>query len=66
MPTEYREIEFTIKKDGSVDYTIRGIKGSGCDELSHVFEELGEVSESRKTGEYYEKEPEAKVLTQRK
>jgi hypothetical protein len=66
MSAEYQEIEFTIKKDGSVDYTVRGIKGSGCDALSRVFEEMGQVSESRKTGEYYEKEPETKVLTQRK
>lgn len=55
------EIEFTIRPDGSVEYTIRGIKGSSCDDLSKVFEELGEIEKSARTGEYYEKESDIHV-----
>lgn len=63
---DFQEIEFTIKKDGSVEYTIRGIKGASCDDVSKVFETLGRVDESKKTREYYEKEADVKILTQRK
>ena len=66
MSEKVQEIEFTIKKDGSVEYTIKGIKGGSCEDLSKVFEEMGTVTASRKTGEYFEKEPETKVITQRK
>lgn len=63
---DFQEIEFTIKKDGSVEYTIRGIKGASCDDVSKVFETLGHVDESKKTREYYEKEADVKIMTQRK
>ena len=66
MPENVQEIEFTIKKDGSVEYTIKGIKGGSCEDLSKVFEELGTVTASKKTGEYFEKEPDVKIITQRK
>lgn len=66
MSEKVQEIEFTIKKDGSVEYTIKGIKGGSCEDLSKVFEELGTVTTSKKTSEYFEKEPETKVITQRK
>lgn len=56
-----QEIEFVIKPDGSLEYTIKGMKGAGCDEVSLVFEELGEQTEVRRTSEYYEKEQNVKL-----
>lgn len=61
-----QEVEFIIKKDGSVEYTIKGVKGASCDDLSKVFEDLGTIQTSKKTSEYYEKEPDVKVVTQHK
>ena len=58
------EIEFTIHPDGNVEYTIRGIKGTGCEQLTDVFKSLGQTVVSRPTGEYYETPPETKT-TQR-
>ncbi|MBL7960243.1 DUF2997 domain-containing protein [bacterium] len=66
MSEKVQEIEFTIKKDGSVEYTIKGIKGGSCEDLSKIFEELGTVTASKKTSEYFEKEPEVKTITQMK
>ncbi|MBL7995177.1 DUF2997 domain-containing protein [bacterium] len=66
MSENVQEIEFTIKKDGSVEYTIKGIKGGSCEDLSKIFEELGTMTASKKTSEYFEKEPKTKVITQRK
>ena len=66
MSENVQEIEFTIKKDGSVEYTIKGVKGGSCEDLSKIFEEMGTVTKSKKTSEYFEKEPESKVITQRK
>lgn len=56
-----QEIEFTIHADGKVEYTIRGIKGSGCDNLADLFSTLGETTETRTTGEYYEQPPEIRT-----
>lgn len=66
MSENVQEIECTIKKDGSVEYTIKGIKGGSCEDLSKIFEELGTVTASKKTTEYFEKEPEVKTITQMK
>lgn len=53
-----QEIEFTIHPDGKVEYTIRGIKGSGCEELEALFKELGQTQVSKPTSEFYEIPPE--------
>ncbi len=66
MTEKVQEIEFTIKKDGSVEYTIKGIKGGACEDLSKLFEEMGTVTKSKKTAEFFEKEPETKIISQRK
>lgn len=51
---QQQEIEITIDKNGKIAYTIKGIKGSGCDSISAILEQLGSVEEETKTGEYYE------------
>ncbi len=55
------EIEFTIKKDGTFEYTIRGVLGESCEDISKVFESLGSINSSKKTAEYYEKETDVTV-----
>ena len=49
-----QEIEITILPDGRVEYTIRGVKGSACEEISALLEQLGKVERDERTGEYYE------------
>ena len=66
MTESLEEIEFTIKKDGSVEYTIKGIKGSSCEDLAKVFEKIGHVKESVKTREYYEKEGDVKIVNKQR
>ncbi|MCB0080207.1 MAG: DUF2997 domain-containing protein [Caldilineaceae bacterium] len=48
------EIEISIGPNGKIEYTIKGIKGSACDSISALLEQLGKVEEEAKTGEYYE------------
>ncbi len=66
MPENSQEIEFTIAKDGTVEYTIKGVKGESCENLSKIFEKMGKVTTTKKTAEYYEKEADVKIVTNRK
>jgi hypothetical protein len=47
------EIEVAILPDGRVEYTIKGIKGSACEDISALLEKLGKVEQAERTGEYY-------------
>lgn len=49
-----QEIEIIIRPDGKLEYTIKGIKGSACESISALLEQLGKVEENAKTGEYYD------------
>ena len=51
-----QEIEITIGRDGHVAYTIKGVKGSACDDISALLEQIGRVEAEERTGEYYERE----------
>lgn len=53
MPKK-QEIAITILPDGRIEYTIQGIKGAQCDNISQLLEILGRVEQEKKTGEYYE------------
>lgn len=55
------EIEITILPDGRVEYTIKGVKGSACEDISKLLEQLGKVEAQERTGEYYEGEAQANV-----
>jgi hypothetical protein len=55
------EIEIEIRPDGKVEYRIVGVKGSACDQISAVLEELGKVEASERTAEYYDQEPDVHV-----
>jgi hypothetical protein len=49
-----QEIEILILPNGKVEYTIKGVKGSACEEISALLEQLGKVEQEERTGEYYE------------
>jgi len=49
-----QEIEISILPDGRVEYTIKGVKGAACEDISALLEQLGKVEKTERTGEYYE------------
>ena len=49
-----QEIEITIRPDGKIEYTIKGVKGGACEGISALLEQLGKVEEANHTGEFYE------------
>lgn len=51
-------INITIKKDGTMDYKVEGVKGGSCKDVTNFIDKLGSaVLSSEKTGEYCETEP---------
>ena len=65
MATKH-EIEFTIKPDGSVEFTIKGVKGKQCLPIAELFKVLGETESEQATAEYYEAEEQrTQITTQR-
>lgn len=58
---ERQEIEIEVFPDGHVEYRIKGIKGSACESISALLEQLGRVEASERTAEYYDQEPDAVV-----
>lgn len=60
---QMQEIEITILPDGRVEYTIKGVKGSACESISALLEQLGKVELEQRTGEYYEQESDAHITT---
>jgi hypothetical protein len=55
------EIEVTILPDGRVEYTIKGVKGSACEGISALLEQLGRVESASRTAEYYEQDPDVQL-----
>ena len=56
-----QEIEVTILPDGRVEYTIKGVKGSACESISALLEQLGKVEAESRTTEYYEQDPNTQI-----
>ncbi|MCB0115147.1 MAG: DUF2997 domain-containing protein [Caldilineaceae bacterium] len=56
-----QEIEVTIHPDGKVEYTIKGVKGSACEDISALLEKLGQVEEEERTGEFYERDGDTQI-----
>ena len=48
------EIEIAVSPDGRVEYTIKGVKGSACENISALLARLGKVEREERTAEYYE------------
>lgn len=55
------EIEITIRPDGRLEYTIKGVKGPACDTISALLEQLGKIQAESRTGEYYEQDTDAHI-----
>lgn len=55
------EIEIAVLPDGRVEYTIKGVKGSACESLSALLEQLGRIETEERTSEYYEHEPDSHI-----
>ena len=55
------EIEITILPDGRLEYTIKGVKGPRCDSISEMLEQIGRVTASERTGDYYDRTQETAV-----
>lgn len=45
-------IEVVIAADGSLSYTVKGVKGSGCKALTKLIDNLGTVTDTKKTSEF--------------
>jgi hypothetical protein len=56
-----QEIEISIHPGGRVEYTIKGVKGPACEEISQLLEQLGRVEQEERTGEYYEEGGEPRI-----
>jgi hypothetical protein len=56
-----QEIEIAILPDGRIEYTIKGVKGSACESIGALLEQLGKVEYEQRTGEYYEQEGDAHI-----
>ncbi len=57
-----KEVEFTIKPDGNVEFTIKSAKGKQCIPIADLFKVLGKTESDRATAEFYEKEQESNVM----
>jgi hypothetical protein len=56
-----QEIEIAILPDGRIEYTIKGVQGSACENLSALLEQLGKIEAEERTGEYYEQDASATI-----
>ena len=61
-----QEIEFVIKPHGEVEFTVKGVKGKGCEDMARLFDELGKRTNEANTAEYYQKEGSTSVTARRK
>lgn len=53
----YKEIEYTIKPDGTVEIDLQGFKGQGCAETAEaIIKKLGKSIKEERKQEYYETE----------
>ena len=49
-----KEIHFVIDREGNIQSSIKGIKGSSCSSVAEEFNDLGQVVEQQQTNEFYE------------
>ena len=56
-----QEIEITILPDGAIEYTIKGVKGAACENISALLEALGQIKHEERTGEYYDRDEQAHI-----
>jgi xanthine dehydrogenase molybdopterin-binding subunit B len=52
-----KEIEYTIRPDGTVEFDLQGFKGQGCSETAEqIIKKLGKDSKRERKQEYYQKD----------
>jgi len=51
-----KEIHFEISPEGEIQFTVKGIRGKGCEAVAQALNELGEVTGEEKTSEYYQQQ----------
>ncbi len=56
-----QEIEILVHPDGSIEYTIKGVKGSACQSISALLEQIGRVEHEERTAEFYEDDGERHI-----
>ena len=49
-----KEIHFVIDREGNIQSSIKGIKGSACSSIAEKVKDLGQVIEQQQTNEYFE------------
>lgn len=49
-----QKIETSVHPDGTIEYTIKGVKGSSCESISSLLEQLGNLQTEERTAEYYD------------
>ena len=61
------KIKVTVKKDGSIEYEVQGIKGKLCKAVTAFIDKIGRVMETKTTSEYHQQEDpqQAKELLKR-
>lgn len=58
------KIDIIIKADASIEYSVSGIKGKSCQDVTKFIDELsGKVLENTKTQEYHEREQKERLTT---
>ena len=50
------KIKVTIKRDGSIEYTVHGVKGKLCKAVSAFIDKMGRVLSTNNTSEYNQSE----------
>ena len=49
-----QKINIKIKKDATLEYEVKGVKGKGCTDVTKFIDKLGKVTEQKKTAEYHQ------------
>jgi len=47
-------IQIKIKRDGTLEFTIKGVKGTKCEDIHKALERLGKTVKQDTTSEMYE------------
>jgi hypothetical protein len=47
-----KNVKVVIKKNGEMEYTVSGVKGKGCKDLTRFLDQMGQVLETENTAEY--------------
>ncbi|MDH7568784.1 MAG: DUF2997 domain-containing protein [Armatimonadota bacterium] len=61
MVAQKQQVEFLIRPDGRVEFTVKGVKGRRCEDVARLFQSLGPTEKAENTGEYYERDVDTHV-----